>query len=98
MEGDDVFTIIAPASEISVNSQGVFQSSGLAARKYRLVALLPKNNWYIQSIIKPSTRSTATASQGGSPPDSFSLNGGENISGLAVNERQGWGRKTLAAL
>ena len=91
-DGDDVFTILAPPNEISVSSQGEFQGSGVAAGKYRLQALLARNNLYVRSILRPGTASGATPpTVAGGPTDSFSFSSGERIGGLIVNIQQDGG-------
>src|SRR5439155_630076 len=81
-------------NQASADRQGEFRIGSITSGSYRLRALLPSDDWYIQSIIRPGSKSQPSAQApkpSQSPAELVSINNGESMSGLAINLATGPG-------
>jgi len=81
-------------NQASADRQGEFRIGSITSGSYRLRALLPSDDWYIQSIIRPGSKSQPSAQApkpSQSPAELVSINNGESMSGLAINLATGAG-------
>jgi len=83
-----VSPFLSKDDQTAPDQHGDFRMDGLLVGNYRLRALLPTDDWYIQSVSRAANKSQTTGQpEKTSPtsPESLSIKSGENTPGLAIN-------------